>query len=193
MKIKNMKPEELTPYETNPRVITDEQVAAVAKSIQEFGWRQPIVIDTENVIVIGHKRWQAAQLLELKKVPVHTAEGLTDEQIKALRLNDNKLSENSTWDQILLGLEVSGLEESGFDLDALAFSDAELKRLLAAGADFGPDLNPGVGGGATTADDILAAAGEQGKMGERSKQILVEVTCPECGSSFHLQPEDMRE
>ena len=88
---------EIRPYEKNPR-INDAAVDAVARSIGEFGFRQPIVVDADGVIVVGHTRWKAAQRLGLAKVPVHVARDLTAEQRKAYRIADNKTADIATWD-----------------------------------------------------------------------------------------------
>ena len=192
MKIKLVSPGLLTPYESNPRQITDAAVAAVALSIEESGFRQPIVVDADNVIIIGHTRLLAAQKLGLKKVPVHVADDLSEDKVKALRLNDNKAGEISGWDQMLLSMEVSELAANGFDLAALAFEDDELSRLMEAGEDFVP-IDPGSLGGVGVTEDDLTKAGEGAQLGERSKQILVEVTCPSCAESFFLAPEELKE
>ena len=84
MKIEQRKLVDVTPYEHNPR-LNDQAVDAVAASIEEFGFRQPIVVDPEGVIIVGHTRFKAAQKLGLEKVPVHVARGLTEAQIKAYR------------------------------------------------------------------------------------------------------------
>ncbi|MCD4726865.1 MAG: ParB N-terminal domain-containing protein [Pirellulales bacterium] len=83
---------DIRPYENNPRQ-NDAAVDAVAVSIKEFGFRQPIVVDTEDVIVCGHTRYKAAQKLGLQEVPVHVATDLTPEQIKAYRIADNKTAD----------------------------------------------------------------------------------------------------
>ena len=87
MKIEMRKLSDIKPYEQNPRV-NDQAVDAVAASIREFGFRQPVVVDAQGVIVVGHTRWKAAQKLGLAEVPVHVAENLTPAQIKAYRLAD---------------------------------------------------------------------------------------------------------
>lgn len=97
MKVQEMNIDEVKPYENNPRV-NDKSVDDVAKSIKEFGWQQPIVVDKDNVIIVGHTRWKAAKKLGMKKVPVVVASNLTPEQVKAYRLADNKVSEESIWD-----------------------------------------------------------------------------------------------
>ena len=122
---------DIKPYENNPR-INDKAVEAVAKSLQEFGFRQPIVVDTNGVIICGHTRWQAAQQMELTEVPVHVADDLSAEQIKAYRLADNKTAELSEWDYDLLPVEISDLDMAGFDLSLLGFQDKEIVQLLDA-------------------------------------------------------------
>lgn len=115
-------------YPGNPRK-NAQAVQTVADLIREFGWRQPIVVDAAGVIVIGDTRYQAAELLGLKKVPVHVAEGLSAEQIKALRLADNKSSELAEWDTDKLAQELEALAAVDFDLALTAFDEAELVEL----------------------------------------------------------------
>ena len=86
------------PYARNPRIAPEAAVAKVAASLAEYGWRQPIVVDTQGVIVAGHTRLLAAQRLGLAQVPVHVASDLTAQQIKAYRLADNRTAEESSWD-----------------------------------------------------------------------------------------------
>ena len=117
------------PYERNPR-LNDKAVDAVAASLKEFGFRQPIVIDSDSVIIAGHTRWKAAQKLGLGKVPVHVATDLTPEQVRAYRIADNKSGEIAEWDFEILPIELSELKETGFDMGLLAFSEKELTRLL---------------------------------------------------------------
>jgi DNA modification methylase len=122
--------ERLIPYARNPRK-NASAVATVAASLREFGWRQPIVVDEDMVILAGHTRLEAARQLGLTSAPVHVACGLTPAQAKAYRLMDNRAAENA-WDEALLGLELGDLQGDGFDLDLTGFDDAELNRLLAA-------------------------------------------------------------
>lgn len=120
MEIINKKIEEIIPYENNPRN-NDEAVDYVAKSIEKFGFKVPIILDKNNVIVTGHTRLKAAKKLGLKEVPTIMADDLTDEQIKAFRLADNKVSEYATWNDDLLNIELQDLDidmsDFGFDID----------------------------------------------------------------------------
>lgn len=98
MIIENMQLTDIVPYENNPRH-NNNAVSAVAESIKTFGFKVPIVIDSNNVIITGHTRYKAAQKLELDQVPVIKASDLTPDQVNAFRLADNKVAEFSTWDE----------------------------------------------------------------------------------------------
>ncbi len=121
------------PYARNARKISDAAVAKVAASIKEFGFRQPIVVDAEGVVVAGHTRLLAARRLGLTTVPVHVAANLSPAQIKAYRLMDNRSHEEAEWDLELLPLELEDLKALEFDLGLTGFNDEELGRLLAYG------------------------------------------------------------
>uniref|UniRef100_UPI00387041B0 ParB N-terminal domain-containing protein n=1 Tax=Ruminococcus sp. TaxID=41978 RepID=UPI00387041B0 len=110
---------DLRPYKQNPRN-NDNAIAAVAESIKAFGFKVPIVIDRENVIVCGHTRLKAAQMLKLEKVPCVIADDLTDEQLRAFRLADNKTAELAEWDEARLALELDDL--STIDMSAFGFN-----------------------------------------------------------------------
>lgn len=129
MKIQEWDIERVRPYENNPR-LNDGAVDAVAESIRQFGFRQPIVVDGDGVIVCGHTRWKAAQRLGLATVPVHVATDLTPDQVRAYRLADNKVAELAEWNLELLPLELHGLQDAGYDLSLLGFDAEELARLL---------------------------------------------------------------
>lgn len=120
---------ELKPYTHNPRK-NERSIPLVAKIIEEFGFKVPIVIDKDNVIICGHTRYLAAQRLEMAKVPCIIADDLTEEQIRAFRLADNKVSEKSSWDDELLDLELDSImdidmSEFGFNLDIFDISTPE--------------------------------------------------------------------
>jgi DNA modification methylase len=129
MKIALRKISDIRPYEKNPRH-NDAAVAAVAASIKEFGFRQPIVVDDDGVIIVGHTRWKAAVHLGLEKVPVHVATGLSAEQIRAYRIADNQTASIATWDEELLPLELAELQAANFDLGLLGFDEDELAGYL---------------------------------------------------------------
>ena len=118
MEIKNVKLTELKPYEKNPR-INDKAVKYVAESIKEFGFKVPIVIDKNNVIVAGHTRYKASMELGLNEVPCIIADDLNEEQIKAFRLADNKVGEIAEWDFKLLAEELQGIDD--LDMEAFGF------------------------------------------------------------------------
>lgn len=120
MNIKDISLKKIKPYKKNAKLHPDDQVQFIANSIKEFGWKQPIVLDKDNVIVIGHGRFLAAKKLGLDSAPCIYADDLSEDQIKALRLADNKTNE-SEWDLDLLGLELYDIididmEQFGFDL-----------------------------------------------------------------------------
>jgi DNA modification methylase len=117
------------PYENNPRQ-NDAAVEAVARSIQEFGFRQPIVVDEQGVIIVGHTRYKAAVLLGLTEVPVHVAVGLSPEQAKAYRLADNQTATLAQWDEDELIQELAQLKDLNFDLTLTGFAVDDLQRLL---------------------------------------------------------------
>ncbi|MCX7800923.1 MAG: DNA modification methylase [Fimbriimonadales bacterium] len=149
MKIELRKLSEIKPYANNPR-LNDDAVEAVAASIRAFGFRQPIVVDAEGVIVVGHTRYKAALKLGLEQVPVHVATDLTPEQIRAYRIADNKSAELSDWDYDLLPIELGELQGMNYDLGLLGFDQDELARLL----------DPGVKDGLTDPDEVPAPPDE---------------------------------
>ncbi|MBN2582553.1 MAG: ParB N-terminal domain-containing protein [Planctomycetes bacterium] len=121
--------DDMRPYEQNPRQ-NDQAIEAVAASLREFGFRQPIVVDEAGVIIVGHTRWKAAKQLGLTKVPVHVARDLSPEKARAYRIADNQTNELAEWDLELLPIELEGLEADGIDLSHLGFDPDELARLL---------------------------------------------------------------
>ena len=119
----------ITPYARNPRKNEGLPVAKVKASLKEYGWQQPIVVDKDMTIVVGHTRYAAALELGMKEVPVHIADNLTPTQIRAYRIADNKTATFSEWDMELLGLEFDDLRAEDFDLELTGFDDAELLDL----------------------------------------------------------------
>src|SRR5271166_2096525 len=129
MQVVMRKLSEIREYEGNPR-FNDEAVDAVAASIKEFGFRQPLVLDEQDMIIVGHTRFKAAKKLGLEEVPCHIAVGLSPAQAKAYRIADNQTATIASWDQDKLPLELMALQEAGFDLDLTGFSADELLRLM---------------------------------------------------------------
>ena len=118
MQIYDKRLDEIKPYENNPRH-NDNAVDAVANSIREFGFKVPIVVDSDGVIVAGHTRYKAAKKLGLKTVPCLVADDLNEEQINAFRLADNKVGEIATWDLDALKVELDNIGE--IDLSGMGF------------------------------------------------------------------------
>ena len=116
MNIKEKNIKDIKMYKNNAKKHDTTQINNVAESINQFGFVQPIVIDKNNEIVIGHCRYEAAKKLGMKKVPCVSVESLTESQVKKLRNLDNKLNE-SEWDYDLLSLDIEGLDFSGFDIE----------------------------------------------------------------------------
>lgn len=117
MKVENWPIDQVKPYENNPRN-NDDAVDATAQSIKEFGWQQPIVVDKDGVIIVGHTRLRAAKQLSMDKVPVVVAADLSPEKVKAYRLADNKTSDLAVWDNKKLLEELDSLGDdtfTGFD------------------------------------------------------------------------------
>ena len=129
MKIEIRKLDTISPYDRNPRR-NDAAVPRVAASIRNFGFRQPIVLDADGVIIAGHTRYKAALMLGLDRVPVHVATDLTPDQVRAYRLADNKTADYAEWDEPLLALELADIELTDLDLAATGFSADEIARLL---------------------------------------------------------------
>ena len=157
-----MQVDDLHAYENNPRD-NEEAVKYVANSIKEFGFKVPIIIDKANVIVAGHTRLKAAQQLGLEKVPCIVADDLDDDQIKAFRLADNKVSEASSWNWSKLEQELDDLSIADFDM-----------------SDFGFALNAD-----NYDDENLDSCFEEAPQTEKEKEPK-KVTCPHCGKTFTL-------
>lgn len=117
--------DELIPYENNPRK-NDNAVEYVKNSIKDFGFKVPLVIDKDNIVITGHTRLKAAKELNLDRIPCIVADDLTEEQIKAFRLADNKVSEFSEWDFKLLNKELDELKELDLDISDFGFEDSDL-------------------------------------------------------------------
>ena len=123
--------EKLIPYARNARTHSAEQVAQVAASIAEFGWTNPILAGADGIVIAGHARLLAARKLGMTEVPVIVLDHLTESQRRALVLADNRLALNAGWDEEMLRVEIAALDEDGFNLELVGFTDEELQDLLA--------------------------------------------------------------
>ncbi len=124
VKVQTINIKDIKPYAKNPRN-NDSGVDAVARSIKEFNWQQPIVVDKNYVIIVGHTRYKAAKKLNLKKVPIVVADNLSDEQVKAYRLADNKTNELTDWNMDLLNVELDGILD--IDMTDFGFDESNMK------------------------------------------------------------------
>ena len=164
MQIEYLKIEDVIPYANNPRNNDDEAVERVASSIKEYGFKNPLIVDKDNVIVAGHTRYKAAKRLGIDSIPTIKADDLTPAQIKAFRLADNKVSEYSSWNNEMLAIELEELQEFDFELNSTGFEDWELDNLL----------NP------VTDDDLQDFLIEKESKPKEPKKIK----CPSCGCEF---------
>ena len=129
MQIKDVAVDKLIPYAKNSRTHSEKQIAEIAASIKEFGFRQPILVDGLGIIA-GHGRLLAARKLNLKQVPTIDCSDLTAAQKKAYIIADNKLAMNAGWDSELLAVEMEELLKGNFNLEILGFTENELEELL---------------------------------------------------------------
>ena len=130
MKAKEIPTADLIPYARNSRTHSDQQVTQIAGSIREFGFLNPVIIDEDKTIIAGHGRVLAAAKMKLEKVPCVQFSHLTDAQKRAYVITDNRIAENSGWDQEMLTNELSDLFADDFELDLLGFSEKELENML---------------------------------------------------------------
>ena len=134
-KITHIKTNILIPYINNSRTHSTEQVKQIAASIKEFGFTNPVLIDDKNMIIAGHGRLQAAEKLNMDKVPCIILHGLTDAQKKAYVIADNKLALNAGWDEAMLANEIANLQELDYNIDLLGFSADEINEIVQAHAE----------------------------------------------------------
>ena len=133
MQIIELKIGDVKPYENNPRV-NDGAVDSLAEIIQKLGFRNPILVNKDHVIIEGHTRWEACKKLGMESIPCIVEDDLTEEQEKALRIADNKVAEIAEWDEEKLKVEMKWLKDAGFDLALLTFHDDELDAILGGDA-----------------------------------------------------------
>lgn len=161
LKVETWPLHEIKPYELNARKIPASAVEKIATSLKEFGWRQPMVVDSEGVLIVGHARRLAAVHLGWTHGPVHVARDLSPTQIRAYRLMDNRSHQETEWDIDILSSELSGLSVLDLDLSLTGFSEQEL-RLYLEGPGFGP-----------------VGEEEQGRLDQKKPCV-----CPACGHEF---------
>jgi ParB-like chromosome segregation protein Spo0J len=130
MIIEQISIDKLLPYARNSRTHSDEQVAQIASSIKEFGFTNPVLIDSEGMIIAGHGRVMGARKIQMAEVPCIRLSHLTENQKRAYVIADNKLALNAGWDDEMLKLEMQFLKDEDFNLDLLGFSDDEINAFL---------------------------------------------------------------
>lgn len=160
LEIKYLLVNELIPYSKNPRTHSEEQIAQIAASIREFGFTNPILIDSNQGIIAGHGRLAAAKELRLEKVPCIDLSHLTDEQKRVYLIADNQITLNGGWNDELLRLELMDLKELGANLELTGFDAMEL------------------------ADIMLGKDVEFKEYDESAADDVQLATCPKCGHTF---------
>lgn len=170
MDVQMMSIKDVHPYPDNPRKIPKEAIEAVAKSIQTFGWQQPIVVDKDNTIIVGHTRYKAAQKLKLKEVPVVVAD-LDQQKADEYRIVDNRVAEFSTWNYDGLLKELQSI----FDIDMTGFGFAGITA----------DGDTGEGGGAELDDGYQGLSGTSIEIDpDEYADEHLPIVCPNCGFRF---------
>lgn len=166
----------ITPYENNPRRIPEVAVERVRDSLERFGYRQPIVVDTDNVIIVGHTRYYALQKMEVQQVEVHVAE-LSDEQARAYRIKDNQAGGLSEWDHDLLRGELRNMDQ---ELVESFFSDIKLDMELVESTKD------------TTEKDIEKAENSVLSPSVKTDPLpMTSVECPNCSETFEVKTETL--
>jgi len=155
-----VKIEDLKPYGKNARTHSEQQIGQIVESIREFGFTNPVLIDTKNGVIAGHARLQAARRLDMKEVPCIVLAGLTEAQKRAYVIADNQIALNSGWDEKLLAMEFADLKDAGFNLDLLGFDASQMADIMQ-----GREVN-------------------QPEYDESVSSTVSMVTCPQCGHSF---------
>jgi len=213
MKVEMISLDRIKPYDKNPRV-NDEAVSKVAESIEQFGFQQPIVVNLDGVIIVGHTRFRAAKLLKLKEVPVCVAD-LPEDKERAYRIADNKTNEFARWDYNLLKGELKDLNavDLDFELGDLGIDFGELSYTppapsvpgLGSGINTPPAANftmeedepdrshantlPEIDTREVTDKNIERAENRMGVGEARMDRIMIEAICPECGAEFNVSPQ----
>jgi ParB-like chromosome segregation protein Spo0J len=159
---------DLKPYEANSRTHSAEQVQQIARSIEEFGFTNPVLIDQDNGIIAGHGRVEAAKQVSMDLIPCIRLSHLSEAQKRAYVIADNKLALNAGWDDATLRSEIEALQDLEFDIALLGFNDVEMQQIL-SDVNFDP----------ATEDD-------QGKLDQLDPKWIA---CPHCGKEFDLREQ----
>lgn len=177
---------ELSPYEDNPRLHTQDQITAIEKSIREWGWTIPVVIDENKMIIAGHGRVLAGEQMGVQEVPCITATGWTDEQKRAYVIADNKIQEKGQWDHGAVFRQLRELASDDFDVTLIDF-DLDMSSL-----NYQPTLDPVSEPASSfsdyTMDDFSRAEGrlERQREGMVQQSKGLEVVCPYCTETFEF-------
>ena len=155
-----VKIEDLKPYGKNARTHSEQQIGQIVESIREFGFTNPVLIDSKNGVIAGHARLEAAKRLDMKEIPCIVLAGLTEAQKRAYVIADNQIALNSGWDEKLLAMEFADLKDAGFNLDLLGFDASEMADITQGREVNQPEYDESVG------------------------STVSMVTCPQCGHSF---------
>lgn len=175
LKIEDKPTDRLVPYAMNSRTHSDKQVEQIAKSIQEFGFVNPVLVRADLSIIAGHGRVMAAKLLGMKHVPVIVLDHLSERQARALVLADNKIAMNAGWDFEKLSAEMNLLVDLEFDVTSLGFDEQELDALLKGGEGIFPDEVDSL--------SSVQPVAEFEVTNRKSKSKIVH-KCPSCGETF---------
>lgn len=178
MRVKQMPLNQVVPYWRNPRNISDDAVDGVVRSIKLYGFNQPIVLDSENVIIVGHTRYKAALKLKLKKVPCYVATHLTDDQVSAYRIADNKTAEKGQWDENKLLEELKTLSDHLVDIQP--FFNEDIHDLVQKSS--GLASTPVTPDALKQAEDAL----KNSMKGADQQTGRKDVYCPHCGGAFNV-------
>lgn len=190
MDVKNIPIDQLIPYEKNPRKSLN--VKKVARSIEQFGFQQPIVVDVGMNIVVGHTRYEASKILGLKEVPTVIAD-ISPEKIKAYRIADNRLNQDSLWDLGKLNAEIGDLLDINFDLNDLGFFEKEIENIV-VGNDkdidaYVPTLNPMQKHKDIEEKDINKAKDKERERFDNRHIETREIICPSCYHEFKINSQ----
>lgn len=171
LKIEYIPLDKIIPYVNNPKKHPEEQIKKIASSILEFGFKVPIIVDKDYVIIAGHGRYEAAKRIGLKEVPVIVADDLTPAQVRAFRIADNRVAE-SEWNLEALAAELEQLKEIDYNLELTGFNEDEVQSLIddLAIDDFFEEKPP------ASTDD-----------GEEQEEDKITVVCPKCGFTFEVE------